>query len=83
MYYIRLIKPFHLIDLKDFIIINNLLSKKYFGNTIPRHYDKATGGKVTVVDISQVIAQRLFKLIFIFLKKCVLYKNTWGTHFSC
>jgi ribose-phosphate pyrophosphokinase len=48
---------------KRTFIENHPFSLILFGNTIPRTYKNSTGGKVTTVFMSKVIAQALFKMI--------------------
>jgi len=48
---------------KRVFVADNAFTHIFLGNTIPRGYEKATGGKITEVDLSQVIAQQLFKVM--------------------
>lgn len=50
-------------------IDNNPYDRIIFGNTIPRPYEKSTGGKITDVFMTKVIASQLTKVMFLAQKE--------------
>lgn len=42
---------------------NNPFDNIFFGNTIPRNYEKSTGGAITTVHMSQVLGNELFRVM--------------------
>lgn len=42
---------------------NNPFDIIFFGNTVPRNYDKSTGGDITTVHVSQVIGNKLYGVL--------------------